>query len=309
MAVTQTGIPQIYPDPKFKTLAHETDYEYIIGIKGIPDILSTYNYTLNYLIAGRGDVMGFENWILQHHYSRVYVGKNDLYLCNHIAEKYLIEIDKKICDSQFNKKYLTLVVNEDTHSPYRRPRWCKLAFQGMKEYKKCFHCIDYAVGNVINKFLELKMYEHTLLVVFSDHKPFNTNFKQLFILFPGMEKVDPIYRVKGEITYYDFAPTILDLIGIKAYQPECPFGRKVYNDTNESDRRYCFNNKCIQKHIKPNINDMTVMYKFIHFEHGKNIKSNYNLSNPFTCQKNGSKEYYYSDVPCLTNIRGVTSYN
>lgn len=87
--------------------------------------------------------MGFENWILQHHYSRVYVGKNDLYLCNHIAEKYLIEIDKKNCDSQFNKKYLTLVVNEDTHSQYRRPRWCKLAFQGMKEYKKCFHCIDY----------------------------------------------------------------------------------------------------------------------------------------------------------------------
>lgn len=137
------------------------------------------------------------------------------------------------------------------------------------------------------------MYEHTFLVVFPDHKPFNTNIEQMFVLFPGMEKVDSYSKIEGQVSYYDFTPTILDLIGIKKYQPECPFGRKIYNNTSESDRKYCFNNKCIQKQVK----------------HGKSIKGKYNLSNPFTCLKNGSNEYYYSDVPCVNNIRGVTPCN
>lgn len=89
------------------------------------------------------------------------------------------------------------------------------------------------------------MYEHTLLVVFPDHKPFNTNIKQFFVLFPGMEKVDSNSKIEVQVSYYYFTPTILDLIGIKKYQPECPF-----------------NNKCIQKQVK----------------HGKSIKGKYYLS-------------------------------
>ena len=61
------------------------------------------------------------------------------------------------------------------------------------------------------------MYEHTILVIYPDHPPFNTNYKELFMLFPGMQKVNSNLKVKNEITYYDFAPTILDLVGIKDY--------------------------------------------------------------------------------------------
>lgn len=60
------------------------------------------------------------------------------------------------------------------------------------------------------------MYEHTLMVVFPDHGPYNLKEKELFILFPGVEKVDLANRIK-DITYYDFTPTILDMIGIKKY--------------------------------------------------------------------------------------------
>ena len=51
------------------------------------------------------------------------------------------------------------------------------------------------------------MYEHTLLVVFPDHKPFNTNIEQMFVLFPGMEKVDSYSKIEGQVSYYDFTPT------------------------------------------------------------------------------------------------------
>ena len=94
--------------------------------------------------------MGFERLVFIHCYSRVYKGKHDLYLYYHLTEKYLIKIDKNIRDSQFKKRYLTLIVNSNTHSPYTRPRWCKPHFPEMIEIQKCFHCIDFAVGRVKN---------------------------------------------------------------------------------------------------------------------------------------------------------------
>lgn len=307
LAITQTGIPQIYPDPEFKTLAQRTDYEYIIGIKGIPNILKSLNYELNYAVTGKNEEMGFNKWIIKHNYKRIYTAKNDLDLSDFLTKQYLTNIDKTIRESQFANKYLTLVVNTNTHSPYNKPDWCKLSFPKIKEKQKAFYCCDFAVGKIINKFLELKMYEHTLLVVYPDHQPFNTNYEQLFILFPGMEKVDSNFKINDEITYYDFLPTILDLVGIKKYQPECPFGRKVYNNSDGTDKKYCFDKYCIQKRTKPNIDDLAFMYKFTHFEQGKKIKGNYDLNNPFTCLINRTtREYYYSDKPCLTNIRGIT---
>lgn len=63
------------------------------------------------------------------------------------------------------------------------------------------------------------MYEHTLLAIFPDHVPFARQMfsiepKELLFLFPGMEKVDNNSKVVDDITFYDFAPTVLDLIWI-----------------------------------------------------------------------------------------------
>lgn len=301
MSVTQTGIPQIFPNPQFFTYAHSTDYEFIVGIKGIPNLLSSYNYTLQYAVVGKNKLMGFDPWVFAHNYKQIYKARNDRDLFDFFTDKHLIEMDKNIRESSFEKKYLTFIVNINTHSPYDKPRWCRLNFTGMKKYQKCFHCCDSAVGRFIDKFLELKMYEHTVLAVFPDHRPFQIDFNELFVLFPGMEKVDSKYKINGEITYYDFAPTILDLIGFKKYQPENPFGRKIYNNSDESDRKYCLNGDCIIKHNKPDQNDLTLLYKFIHHEYGKKIKAKYNISDPFTCTINGKR--YISSVPCINNSK------
>lgn len=47
-SVLQTGIPQIFPDPNWYNLANQHDFEYILGIQGIPNILHSHNYTLDY---------------------------------------------------------------------------------------------------------------------------------------------------------------------------------------------------------------------------------------------------------------------
>lgn len=304
MLLTQTGFPQIFPDPKWKTFAAHTDYLYVIDIKGIPDFLLSLNYTLNNFATGKIEAMGFGAWTRWHNYSLIYNAKNDLYLFNYLSDEYLPKIDKEIRNSNFEKHFLSFIINANTHSPYNRPKWCNLNLNDIPETQKCFHCIDFAVNKFIRKFIELKMYEHTLLVIYPDHPPFNTNYKELFMLFPGMKKVDSNLKINGEITYYDFAPTILDLIGIKQYQPAFPFGRSIYLNSHYN-QKYCdTNNNCIERRSKPDLDDLTVIYKYVHFDHGQNIHSYYNLSNPFTCKINGTNRYYYSYSPCSTNIRG-----
>lgn len=101
------------------------------------------------------------------------------------------------------------------------------------------------------------------MAVFPDHLPYSSLYKELFILFPGMKKVDPKYKVKGEITYYDFAPTILDLIGIKKYFPQFPYGRSIYhleNSTKITDL----------KRNKPLKDDFPILFKYLHFKEAQN---------------------------------------
>lgn len=82
-SVTQTGIPQIFPDFG-GTLATKNDYEYITGIKGISQILGSINYNLEYATTGEASIMGFDEWVKAHGYTRVFTGINDLYLYDYI---------------------------------------------------------------------------------------------------------------------------------------------------------------------------------------------------------------------------------
>lgn len=204
--------------------------------------------------------------------------------------------DNDIRKSKFKSHYLVFIVNVETHSNYAQPKWCNLSFPNIEQNQRCFFCIDYLVGKFVRKFLELKMFEHTLLAIFPDHVPFARNQfgiepKELFFLFPGMEKVDPKLRINYDINYYDFAPTVLDLIGIKQYVPQFPFGRTIYNPTSE------MKNKFIARHHKPDNKVLSIIYKFLHFERGKIVKSKYNLNRKFKCYKENNT-FYYSEIPC-----------
>lgn len=301
MLVTETGMPQIYPDPEWRTLASGNDYLYVLNIKSLPDFLYSINYTLNFFETGTGKVMGFDRWIGHHKYNKAYSAKNDLYLYNHLADDYLPKMDKIVRESNFKSHFLSLIINANTHLPYARPKWCKLDFQDLPENQKPFYCVDFALKKFLNSFIDLKMYEHTLLVLFPDHPPFQTNYKELFMIFPGMKKVEKNSKINGEITYYDFAPTVLDLIGIKSYQPVFPYGRNIYQNSDFA-QKYCVNKFCIQRKPKPDLDDMSIIYKVVHFDHGKNINA-YNLSNPFACRINGTGKIYYSEKPCLSYVR------
>lgn len=294
----QTGIPQIFPDV-LDTLASQHDFEYITGIQGISNILNSYNYNIEYAVTGSAEIMGFDNWVKAHKYKRIYTAYNDLYLYDYMADQYLPMLDNRSRHSNYKNLTMTYAINIQTHSPYKRPIWFKRkSIDVPLKIHQCFFCCDFGVNKIIKKFLELKMYEHTLMVVVPDHIPYSLNEHELFFLFPGIQKVDSNLKLNiNDISYYDFAPTILDLIGIKNYQPDFPFGRNIYlNSTDHS--KFCINTDCIKKHEKPDANDLSIIYKFLHFERGRNIVQKYNLSKLFPCKINGTDNFYYSSEPC-----------
>ena len=303
ISVTQTGIPMIYPDIIWEEIVRE--YNFLNGFKGISNILHSFNFDTEYASTGDLSIMGIRSWILDHKYHQIYQGKNDNYLFQFFIKEYLKKLDDRARNSQFQNHTLTYIVNCNTHTPYDRPLWCRLPYpDNIKPYEKCFHCVDDLVGKFIQKYLDLKMYEHTLLVAFPDHQPYHLSEKGLYILFPGMNKTDlKTLKMKNKFdySYYDLAPTVLNLIGINEYSPEFIYGRNIYDSSSEM-KKICINETCFFKHRRPDVNDLSIIYKFLHFEKGKNIKKSYSNDKKFRCNKkdsNGNVTFYDSDKPCF----------
>ena len=298
-SVTQVGIPMICADISWEDMMYE--FNFLNGLQGLPDILNSFNYKMEFAYTTGISIMGFWKWVLSHKYIPIYKAKNDIYLYNYFTNGYFEKIDKRARNSNFKNLSLTYIVNANTHWPYGRPKWCKLPFPQIQEKEKCFHCLDNVLGKFIQKFLDLKMYEHTILVLYPDHPPFDLPQKELYIFLPGINKSDYIKNFKGDFSYYDFAPTIMDMIGIKNYIPEFIYGRNIY-DPSIQMKNICVNESCFQKHRKPDSNDLTIIYNYLHFERGKDIKKNYDKDRKFKCKienSDGNITYYYSDKPCF----------
>lgn len=293
IAVTQCGIPQILPTVEWK-IRRFSEIKYLTGIKCIPDILGSFGYKRLFGLTGGEYTMGLSHWRTEKGYELVNQSKNDFQLFSYFSD-FLDKMDKdaRSSDSVNKSRYLLFLNPEDTHLPYRVPSWCKLENSKLNTTNdRCYHCFDSLVKSFINKFLELRMQEHTVLVVFPDHLPHGPNIKKkytrLFILFPGIDKIDPKFRTSEEITYYDFAPTLLDMIGIKKYVPEFTFGRNIYKfDNSVSDDSHI-------NHYKPDENDLIVINNFLN----NGNRNNWTRKNKFKCYIGTTCKYYYSSVPC-----------
>lgn len=235
----QTGIPQIMPDTSWPIRGRHS-LNYIMNIKGISDILHSGGYKIHYATNGPNHLMGFNEWIRKRKYKNILTSNDDKELFEYFTNHELERIDKESRKflTSFQKRSLNFIVNVETHAPYLQSKWCNLTFPKILQKQRCFYCIDHLVGDFVRKFLELKMEEHTVLAIFPDHHPFLSDFlwyekpvNDLFVLFPGIKKIDPKLKF-DDFTYYNFAPTILDLVGVKNYAPQFPFGVNIYSKKN-----------------------------------------------------------------------------
>ena len=90
------------------------------------------------------------------------------------------------------------------------------------------------IQKFVERIKELGMDENTEMVVFGDHlsmtrtKFFRSQSDRTLSVFFPLHEQDEGWRIGSskEVTYYDLAPTIMDLLGVE-YSPPFPFGSSM----------------------------------------------------------------------------------
>lgn len=218
--ITQCGIPQIVTAINWNERIHETLSPYV-DIPCISDYLRTVGYK-TFSFAMEGDsLMGYATW-KNKKFERTLATINDKELFEYMETKG-IELFQNTSKQQ---NYVSLIYNQDTHPPFEVMKYCKPENPSENVGRQTYNCFDQIIRKFINKYLDLKMYEDTVLVIYGDHlimgKSFS-NSKKLAMLFPGMEKREFAHPS----TYYDFAPTLIDMVGIEKISPGFPYGRSL----------------------------------------------------------------------------------
>lgn len=221
--ITQCGLPQIIVDVHWFS-RHADNIARYKQLKCLPDYLATIGYKRMKSHISHDSLMGLEAWRSSKNYSHFMLAGNDKSLFGNLARKasYLDKLGEK-------ERFVLFIQNLDTHHPHQARGWCKPENKDEPNFRQCHNCLDQVIRSFINEFLKLNMQRHTTLVIYPDHIAFGRTIpepRKLFMLFPGMDK--RVYRKNN--TYYDFLPTILDLIGIKKLSPGFPFGSSVFSD-------------------------------------------------------------------------------
>jgi arylsulfatase A-like enzyme len=97
---------------------------------------------------------------------------------------------------------------------------------------RSFDCVDQIVGRFIEAVKKSPLANNTEIFVYADHL-LMTGVHQYIRLFDprhivAMFPIGPKQIVSKPLTIYDFAPTLMDIIGIE-YQPKFPFGASMFS--------------------------------------------------------------------------------
>lgn len=247
--VTQCGIPHIITSLKWNSRRQDS-MKYYLKVNCMTDYLRTVGYASHSFAMKYDAIMDYNKW-RDSKFNRTFDSNNDRELFDHMSTKgidFLLNLSK-------HQNYVAMVYNQDTHRPQRPKSYCKPENLNESLPRQAYNCLDQEMRKFINRFLELEMYKDTVMVMYGDHTMFGTPFstyRKLVMLFPGYEK----RKFTSPLTYYDFAPTIYEMIGIRKIYPDLPFGRSMFSNKPPKN---------------PTYQDLNVMFHFLYSE--LNIKA------------------------------------
>lgn len=242
--VTQCGIPQIITSLKWDSRSQDS-MAYYKKVLCMSDYLKTIGYAAHSFAMTHDYVMDYHKW-RNDKYIRTFDALDDKILFDYMntnGTDFLRNISK-------NQNYIAMIYTQDTHRPQVPKKYCTPENPSESLPRQTYNCLDQLLRRFVDRFIELKMYEDTVMVMYGDHTMFGTPFssyRKLVMLFPGYEKRN--YTLP--LTYYDFAPTIYEMIGIKKIYPGLPFGRSMFSN------------------LPPNVptfQDLNIMFHYFHSE-------------------------------------------
>jgi phosphoglycerol transferase MdoB-like AlkP superfamily enzyme len=138
-----------------------------------------------------------------------------------------------------NRPFVLLIVNADTHPDFTVGGACDdyLANANYPKVFRSFTCFDQHLQRFMEKLRLLGLDKNTEVVVYGDHLTMFAIESLLgaprnLTMFLPLRPQDEKWRKAQErktMSYYDFAPTILELLGID-YSPPFAFGKDLLGD-------------------------------------------------------------------------------
>ncbi|OHT00667.1 hypothetical protein TRFO_32576 [Tritrichomonas foetus] len=254
MFVAQCGFPLVVSNVDWSVRGNE-NFQAWSKLPCISDYLHLLGYEQHAYCSGSCDIMNMKGFMINHHFKTFdnyeHQIEHDLPLFDHLIEKVLPELTSKK-----DQPFSLFVLNSDTHPEFFVDDTCILNFiSTLDSYPKVFQsftCFDKGLKKFIeslNKFGINK--NNTELIIYGDHLTMGSidyaygTDRTLSVLFPFHEKNE--YLENKPITYYDIAPTILDMLGIQ-YKPQFPFGYSIFSE-NEGE--------------PPSIDDIKFIYNYV----------------------------------------------
>jgi hypothetical protein len=142
-----------------------------------------------------------------------------------------------------------VIQNEDTYPTYYiDPDCAKSLPSNLPPALGSLQCFDRYLKEFIRKIRELGLDKTSEVFIYGDHLLFGAvhefypDPRQLIALFPFRQRK----KISKEVTWYDVAPTFLEILGFREYRPRFPFGENMFGpDTvkapTDLDRSYMNN--------------------------------------------------------------------
>lgn len=232
--VTHCSFPHIVSEVSHKSRPNELLTQWN-KIPCITDFLKQAGYNVQAISDNTLNFQGQKAFMMQHGMScvdkHVHKFNSDFELYHYLSESVVPTLVKKYKEE--SQPFSLTILNEDTHPAYRYSKKCTHLNPKLTRALQSYTCYDEAFSlfydTIYNKYGLNE--NNTVMIICGDHLSMGffgdsfQNDRKLVILFPFMKK----NMITKPITYYDIAPTLLDLLGIK-YHPKFPFGENIFND-------------------------------------------------------------------------------
>lgn len=251
LLLTQCNVPQIVTNPK--PVKRDADsIKVYTELPCVPDFLHMLGYKLHiYFVNELHNLMGIEEFLLGHHWKKnnpTVNGANQLGYDKDLFD-FFVEKQLPIYNEMGDKElYAALIMNENTHAPFYLCKKCKPKIsRNFPLIRRNNNCFDQEFEKFYKKFTELNMSRHTDIIMYGDHVPPGNKVlpkpHKLFMMFSSLPHENKITK---PVTYYDFAPTVLDFMNITEYSPRFPFGNSIFKPEpgavpSKQDLNYMYN--------------------------------------------------------------------
>jgi hypothetical protein len=240
--VTECGLPLVSQDVFFSA-RQRAGLDKRPSSPCLGSFLKAAGYKLFAVSAGSCAVMNMRSFLIRHGWDvrdfRVHHQRDDDGTFDVIYKNFL-----PFLSNQKMWPFALLVMNSDTHPwPFHISARCQRQLNvSLPETEfplilQSFGCLDNHLRNFTMRMEELGLNQNSEFVIFGDHltmsdsEVFNGIERNLSIIFPWRPQ-DDLWKRGTEklLTYYDFAPTIMNMLGLE-YWPPFPFGSDIFGET------------------------------------------------------------------------------